>query len=464
MKKLLLLLASGSIAVSAVAQQRTMDFVGPRMPEKIKYRDLQMNFLKSRGAAAKTTAAPRRWYNYVDFIDSYYDALTTQGARLSNIPIWSYDTLHKLTYSDGTVGNINFYSVATVLDPSSDTSFNNPDYYLGEMKISATESYRVDSVAIFGFYDRNPSSTTIVDTIRLSFLKGNGAASSSEDVFSGYSVVGGHYPGATFLAMRHDTVLNIAKGASGTTGTVSPSVYIQDVLLNAASLADTDANGMWFKVVPLTTPINVSANGFVGMAVSFMSGESTPAGSMVHNFQTGVTTQGLWRPTIGYASDLATPTDNPLWPYYTVADSNMGYTARNTGAIYPPAISWSTGGGSAPSAIQYPFVSWNLYCATCGNVPPRPTAGVATTELISKAQAYPNPAGNELTVPFSLVNTANVSVTLSNMLGQVVATRNMGNVANGTATFNTTSLPSGLYTYSVNANGQRTTGRVVIAH
>lgn len=459
MKKFFLLLASGSIAISGNAQMRTVDFTEHKLPGKtMRLSEFKKAHETTQNAAAKGTAAPTRRYNYPNFIDAKLDAETSQGIGLTNLPIWS-DTTHQLTYSDGTTGRMTFMSTATVLDPSCDASFNNPTYYAGEMKITPTDAYRVDSVTLFGFYYRNSTSTSIVDTIRLSFLKGSGAASATEDIFSGYSFVSGHFTGATFLAMGHDSLLNIAMGATGTPGTVSPTVYIQDVYLNAASLGDTDDNGLWFKTIPLTTPINVAPNNFVGMGISYKTGESTPPGTVVHNFQTGVTTQGIWRPLVAYASDLVTPDDNPLWPVYSTTDSNMGYFKKFDGDIYIPALGWTASGG--PSALQYPYVSWSLSCSTCGNVS---TVSVANVANINKVNAYPNPANDELNIPFTLDATADVTVTLSNLLGQVVATKSMHSVSKGTATFNTENLPAGLYNYAVIANGNRTTGRVVVAH
>jgi hypothetical protein len=59
-----------------------------------------------------------------------------------------------------------------------------------------------------------------------------------------------------------------------------------------------------------------------------------------------------------------------------------------------------------------------------------------------------------------------VIVSLTNMIGQVVATQNMSASAGQetTATFNTSSLASGVYLYTVEANGQRVSNRFSVAH
>ncbi len=87
--------------------------------------------------------------------------------------------------------------------------------------------------------------------------------------------------------------------------------------------------------------------------------------------------------------------------------------------------------------------------------------------VIDEIKAYPNPANTELNVPFTLKVKAEAVVTISNMLGQVVATQNMGLVNAGQevkAVFNTANLTSGIYMYTVEANGQRKSERFSVAH
>ena len=81
--------------------------------------------------------------------------------------------------------------------------------------------------------------------------------------------------------------------------------------------------------------------------------------------------------------------------------------------------------------------------------------------------ARPNPAQSQFTVPVTLKAAAEVSVTLTNPMGQVVSTQNLGKVAAGqtaAAVFNTSALANGVYFYTVEAGGERTTNRVVVSH
>jgi len=91
-------------------------------------------------------------------------------------------------------------------------------------------------------------------------------------------------------------------------------------------------------------------------------------------------------------------------------------------------------------------------------------AVVNVNKTISNAVAVPNPASSFVNVNFNLSVNADATVTLTNTVGQVVATEVVSNVTSGHASFNTSVLPTGVYFYTVTANGEHTTGRVAIAH
>ncbi len=80
--------------------------------------------------------------------------------------------------------------------------------------------------------------------------------------------------------------------------------------------------------------------------------------------------------------------------------------------------------------------------------------------------AYPNPSNTNFTVPFNLSRDAKVTVTLSNMIGQVVETKNITAIAGQTtkATFETVALPAGVYVYTVECNGLSSTGKISVIH
>jgi len=86
---------------------------------------------------------------------------------------------------------------------------------------------------------------------------------------------------------------------------------------------------------------------------------------------------------------------------------------------------------------------------------------------VTVSSAFPNPANNAVSMQVTVKESASVTVTLSNMVGQVMDTQNLGLVsANGSknATFSTAGIANGVYFLTVEANGGRSTTRFVVAH
>src|SRR5262249_28653775 len=109
-----------------------------------------------------------------------------------------------------------------------------------------------------------------------------------------------------------------------------------------------------------------------------------------------------------------------------------------------------------PSGFQ---VSWQAFHITWTGV----SLGVNNVQYneLGQVKAYPNPANNMLHITYVAEQGANATVTLTNVIGEVVDTKS---VTTGAATFNTATLPAGVYLYNIEVNGQHTTGRVVVAH
>jgi hypothetical protein len=113
---------------------------------------------------------------------------------------------------------------------------------------------------------------------------------------------------------------------------------------------------------------------------------------------------------------------------------------------------------------QYLLNTISITCPTCELLSP---VSINEKSIITSVSARPNPATAELNVPVLLNENANVKVTLINIMGQVVASQDLGQVNAGqqaNATFNVSALSNGIYMCTVDANGQRVTERVSVAH
>src|SRR5690606_33199648 len=150
MKKLTLLFAAGALTFNASAQQKAPTIVSGQARTPIKENLNTSKFFGKtqldNGTANKTTAGGSRWYIPFEMYD-----LIFMGNQLQNnlfaTPIW-FDSTIQQEFNTG-ADKINYISVAQVVDPVSNIQlFNEPNAYPGMIKISSTETYRVDSVSI----------------------------------------------------------------------------------------------------------------------------------------------------------------------------------------------------------------------------------------------------------------------------------------------------------------------------
>ena len=107
------------------------------------------------------------------------------------------------------------------------------------------------------------------------------------------------------------------------------------------------------------------------------------------------------------------------------------------------------------------FMIWKVTCPTC--------EPIGTTDLNTNGisvNVVPNPATENAKLSINLEESAkNVLVTLTNSIGQVVKTINLGAVnANSTESFNikVSDLSKGLYMYTVNADGKKYANKLMI--
>jgi hypothetical protein len=79
-------------------------------------------------------------------------------------------------------------------------------------------------------------------------------------------------------------------------------------------------------------------------------------------------------------------------------------------------------------------------------------------------QNYPNPTKGSTTVKFTLAETSNVSVEITNMVGQSVSVINHGRLAVGTHNIklNVKDLTAGIYFYTVTTGNQKVTKKMIV--
>ena len=461
MKNILLSFSAIIVAATVTAQQRQSGIVFENNVARMEVNNhapltgpspFDYGQYHSRVNARTTSSGTGRWYNYCDYLSTAIGTLGVQAAYMWN------DTSSVDLYGSPAQFLFNrLTSVGMVWDPFVPL-WNDPAAYSGLIQITPSNAYTVDSIYINGIYYRNNSKTAPVDTLTIAILYGDGTTPTdlhfvARDTIGGGGWIYCEYGVDTLYYMRlhYDSVHNHADTFNGGFTPVIKQIYLHN----------TDTSGNYQAVIPVS--INVPAGSMPAISLSFKSGDPTfTFGDTVFNNSGSASAlykYGMFRPYIQYEESGS----NPIFPANVKNDQNQGEfellpAFKSNHVYYPHWFLISSGTGSA-STWQFPYFAFHANCPTCSIL------GVNNIlKNITAAAAYPNPANNELTVTFSLANVSKVSVSLTNMLGQVVGRRSLNNVTTGKAIFNTSLLADGVYFYTVQSDGERYVNRIVVAH
>lgn len=444
MKKALLLLAAGAFGFSAQAQLVAPSIVAKQVKTPIQEPINVSNFFQTKNAATqaanKTTTGGTRWYIPFEMYDFLLLGQQLQ-VNLSAAPIW-FDSTVLQVYSSGP-GQINYTSVAQVVDPISNVQlFNDPNSYPGEIKISSTDPYTVDSVTIVGVYQRKPNKPNVVDTLIMSL---------GTNSFTYYWNKNTSTFASPYLPSNKDTLWGVAptdidsvNRAIFSDDASAPRVYWKVPL--TASMGNDTLNIQQFSFEVPNGGYNVPAGRKVAVSYTFKSGDT-------------------WTPNVDTFSNLnnfraifgeATPNSQMPYYYYSAGDRNGSSLMFSTDTSwYLPSVVIEA---VNTTAFSYEFLYAGIHasCPTCYL-----TSVGDVTNNITAVNAYPNPANTSVEVSFSVKNNESATVNLMNTVGQVLKSVKTNN---GKATFSTSNLASGIYFYTVEANGQKITNRVVVSH
>ena len=460
MKKLLLIFFTATTTISAHAQKRAESLLFNDNADRVTVTPQPENagmsstpgHIRRGGADYRTTATPTsRWYQYTDYLSANYSTAVS-GTYLWNdttsVDVYSVPSGYEFLFNT-------IVSVGLVCDPFVE-GWNDPLAYPGEMELTTASDYTIDTVYIHGTYYRNNAKPDPVDTLTLALMYGDGTSASdlhavARDtvgngwIYSQYNVDTLHY-----MRMPYDSVDNRADTFQGGVTPVISRIFLTS--------ADTALNYEAYIPIAISVPAggNLPALSltFKSGDTSFTFGDTVFAGAGAPSLYK----YGMFRPLCVYQTSGGT---SATFPDNTVADQNQGqfryggYNAPHH--LYTPQWFWTaTGGGAAQ--LQYPDFAFHINCATCN---------VGTKNIqqaVTGARAIPNPANNLVNIKFQLASVADVSVSLTNVVGQVVSVKNIANVSDGSVEFNTDHIPAGVYFYTVSANSERQTGRVMVAH
>ncbi|MBL7718485.1 MAG: T9SS type A sorting domain-containing protein [Flavipsychrobacter sp.] len=451
MKKMLLLVASAVAGFSASAQYAKS--INGSAKEAVYPYQIKEGFTP----VAKSTAGGSRWYEHYAMV-----ADLTQTMSNSLMPIGFDSTIMQYFTNDG-LQPINYSSALQVIDPIYFSLWNdvNSQYVEpNDIKVQPWNNYEVDSIVFSGAYVKNLNrSANIVDTLIIS-VSPTGAGTSFWPYY--YTTIGldswaGNYVTGTDT-LKAFSIFDIDEPnrASAVSGSVMWKVPLYDADRQEDSAGFVSIQTWSLPVMVGGAPGSVSIPAGKGTAVTitFKSGDTWPAGvdtfSEYHNFSL-------------YEGEGLGAGQNMQYYHYNYGDRNMSNLMFSTNTQdYLPAI-LIEGNNDASFRYEHHYIGAHIVCNDCFTL----NVNDVNADVLSGSEVYPNPATNEVNVAFSVSKGAKATITLTNAVGQVVATQVVANAATTTqnkVTFSTQGLPSGLYFATVEVNGQRATNRVTVAH
>ena len=452
------MLGTGAIMLPALAQQNGTSVVFKDLknkglqiesPENLPVRLINRN---APDGVKKTSANNPFWYSYVDVL---YKSGTSKGY---------YNVVYQdsnLTYV-GTTGtnNVWMHGMGMSFDPTDSAYYYDShagaiqdyDWANSNWIVTNNNSYSVDSMAFPMKYYRtqNVDDSLIIYVAKVN--AGTGATNPTGLLARTFT----NPPNENFVTAYYDSSNNDLSQE------IPASAYVRmAVLLDAAYAADTSVtsgfNNYTTNGFALPSPVTLAAGQKVLAYVHFKSGQTYPLG-------TPITSANYIRL---YSYDIAGAGAAPIQnknsyqtsllatgqiKYEQPQDTSYFDFAINGHSVLLPGVAYASDGNTTPFAFR-------VTCASCP-----PLAINDTPSPINDLKVYPNPASDQVGVSFNLNESANVTVTISNTVGQVLRSKNMGKVASGKVVFSTSDLAGGVYFYTVEANGHRTSGRFVVAH
>jgi hypothetical protein len=401
-------------------------------------------------------AVVQSWYQPLNFVTEFQGGKSQLDAVLKqSITFVNADSNFKIVRADGAISRASFQSFGHVLDPK-DVLIENTEK--PGIILSQHNPYKLDSIFFQYVYLRNVDSTDndtngikeeVIDTVFVAY-------------FANANITKTNFTGG---AMDKVSLLKWNSSKLMPTSLVKIDTFL---LGNNRSNSPFDttsssSNQTLFgsKFAQLTAPsISVTQGNLVGFTATFKSGVKA-----VLNGDTAV---------IVYQKDTAAAKNdtirraNTFGTLYHYNESTSGVTYTNptyfNSCQFQPQ--WNAYGQNASWAGNYlvghAFVA-DLFLETGFHLTSL-NVGVTETDLVAISSIYPNPANGSTTVSFNLKQTGSVAVSITNLLGQTVATVNPGKMAAGSnnVSLNLTNIKAGVYFVNVSVDGLSTTKKLTI--
>ena len=419
---------------------------------------------KNNHAAFKTTVGGP----YSDWYDLWDEMYDTSSTTLPH----SYQFLWALYPDSNIYDNSGIYAPYYIFTHGLGMSFDPSDsaYYYHAFnpayRVSAPfnfrYSYQLDSFWIPGIYERYDTTSANVDSLIIEFIVTQNGGTPDSGAYSLIFAADTNFHHSTPDQTPRFATSRYFRLADECIDPVLTKVHYQRY---AFPLTAATAFATAITKFNLTTPLTVPTNKYLVAYVYFKSQVAYPLGT------TSITANDYWL----YAGE---PIGVSTW-FPQSAHNSIGYTgSRQAGLIATnqvryndlgytfgghnvliPNYAWAPVVSHVPPGFSVPHMAFHITWTT-----PPPAYTSAEISANTVVSVFPNPATDVLNIGFTLDQNRHVKVSLVNTLGQTVATREMGVLSSGKAVFNIAGLPAGVYLYVLEADGMRSTGRVLIAH
>jgi hypothetical protein len=415
-----------------------------------------VNSTKSTENSTKAKkAVVQDWYLPLNFLTQFQGGESQLKKVLTrSLSFVSADTLFKVVRADGEIDGPSMFSYGQVLDPKDDLIENteNPG-----IRLSNFNPYTLDSILFQYAYVRNVDSSDndvdgnneeVIDTVFVAY-------------YANSNITKTNYTGGT---MDKVSLVNwsVAKKISTTIFKIDTFLLGNDRSNSPFDTTSFNADQTTFgsKFAQLKAPngMNITVGNLVGFAVTFKSGIPAVINgdtAVIINQGTGTfTRRANTFGTVLFANQSTSGVEYTNPRYY-----NSGIFQPSWNAYGQLSQSWSGRyipgyGGIFASDL---FLQTGFFLTSLN-------VGVAENDLVSISSVYPNPANGSTNVSFNLKQAGNVAVSITNLLGQTVATVNPGKMAAGSnnVSLNLSNIKAGVYFVNVTVDGVNTTKKLTV--
>lgn len=443
MKRTLLLLClfAGLVRVSQAQETITPDILDKgipsgdvRAPRAIKYSSRVANNVSVRMSHTDavvlgfSSGNPTSAFGSASFIDFYTDSLM------------------RINFN-GQITRTGFHGMGGML---------NPYHFFFDQPLPLGQPYRLDTIWIGGDYNR-VQNNNIGDTLRVQVSFGPSTATGTSAT-----------SGAPWAPLRFGTATTVpsqlrgrfvigqiysGNAAHGFGGNLSATAVTITYVLTAADTSTSNPNYPYIPIVIPNGGLQIPANNWVSVNAMYRTGNPYSAGDLYWtNVADSAGIHNTFRPRAWVES--AAPATHVFFLDSTGLSFTLGRVARY-GIITNPVNYWTN-----PRTDRGYWLDFSInYISTVS------VRGIdASVALVGNV--YPNPVneGEGMILPLDLVRDSEVRYSISNYVGQQVASTSLGNLSGGAHRIGigTAGLNAGIYLLNVQVNGSSQTVRFVV--